>query len=180
MTTETTNDPIAPNAPASIAAAASQPSELPAESPVYQAFKLPDGMSIDEQALSEAMALFQQARLDQTTAQKFVDLAMAREQAVHRRNAQAFNDLQEKWTGEIKSDPDIGGDRLAASLVAAARARSPWSLRPARGAERNRGRQSSGHRQGVRASRADALGGSVPARRCRRASHSAIACRRHL
>ncbi|HZP98286.1 MAG TPA: hypothetical protein VFB13_02030 [Reyranella sp.] len=90
--------------------------------PTYEAFKLPDGVSLDDKALSEATQLFQQARLDQAMAQKFVDLAMGREQAAAHRGVQAFADLQSEWTGKIKADPEIGGNKLAASLSAAARA----------------------------------------------------------
>ncbi len=90
--------------------------------PNYEAFKLPDGVTLDDDAMGKATALFQQARLDQAMAQKFVDLAMGREQAASQRNMQAFTDLQNKWTGEIKADPEIGGDRLAAGLAAAAHA----------------------------------------------------------
>jgi hypothetical protein len=93
----------------------------PAAAP-YEAFRLPEGASLDEAAMQQVTELFQQARLDQATAQRFVDLAMGREQAALQRGVQAFSDLQTKWTGEIKADPDIGGDRLTASLASAARA----------------------------------------------------------
>ena len=47
---------------------------------------------------------------------------MARETAAAHRSVQAFVDLQNQWVSEIKADPDIGGDRLKASLASAARA----------------------------------------------------------
>ena len=34
----------------------------------------------------------------------------------------AFVDLQTKWVGEVKADPEIGGDKLTASMALAARA----------------------------------------------------------
>ena len=119
MTTDTTTDQTA-DTPATRAAASllgAQPAQ-----PAYEAFKLPDGVTLDDNAMGEATALVQHARLDQATAQKFVDLAMGREQAAQQRNLQAFTDLQNKWTGEIKADPEIGGDKLAAGLAAAAHA----------------------------------------------------------
>ncbi len=98
-------------------------SEAPADAPIAsESVTLPKGMTLDDGAMSEATALFQRARLDQATAQKFVDLAMSREQAAQQRGAQAFNDLQNKWAGEVKADPEIGGVRLESSLAAAARA----------------------------------------------------------
>ena len=35
---------------------------------------------------------------------------------------QTFVDLQNKWVSEIKADPEIGGDKLQASIASAARA----------------------------------------------------------
>jgi hypothetical protein len=95
----------------------------PAATPAaYEAFRLPDGVALDETSLADATQLFHEARLDQATAQKFIDLAVSREQAAARRGVQAFVDLQNKWTGEVKADPEIGGDKLTASLAAAGRA----------------------------------------------------------
>ena len=61
-------------------------------------------------------------RLSQEQAQKFIDLALARETAATTRSVEAFVDLQNQWVSEIKADPDIGGDRLKASLASVARA----------------------------------------------------------
>lgn len=116
------NAPAAPAAGPVSVASTLLGDQAPPQPMAYEAFKLPDGSSVDERAMAEAMELFQHARLDQAMAQRFVDLAMGREQAAHRRGVQAFQDLQNKWAGEIKADPDIGGDRLAASLSSAARA----------------------------------------------------------
>jgi hypothetical protein len=88
----------------------------------YEAFRLPDGVQLDGKAMEDATALFKDARLPQEQAQKFIDLALAREQAAAQKGVQAFLDLQAKWSGEIKADPDIGGTRLEASLASAARA----------------------------------------------------------
>jgi hypothetical protein len=94
-----------------------------AEQPVeYTEFKLPDGVSVDADALASARELFSEARLPQEQAQKFIDLAVSREQAAAERGQRAFVELQNKWVSEIKADPDIGGARLNASLAAAARA----------------------------------------------------------
>jgi hypothetical protein len=99
-----------------------QATEPGAAEPVYSEFTLPEGASVDAAAMKAATDLFRQARLPQDQAQKFIDLAVAREQAAAQRGVQAFIDLQNQWVSEIKADPDIGGDRLEASLAAAARA----------------------------------------------------------
>ena len=90
--------------------------------PGYGEFKLPEGVTADPDLLKPATELFAETGLSQEQAQKFIDLAMARETAAAHRGVQAFVDLQNQWVSEIKADPDIGGDRLKASLASAGRA----------------------------------------------------------
>jgi hypothetical protein len=90
--------------------------------PSYGEFKLPEGVTADAESLRPATELFAETGLSQEQAQKFIDLAMARESAAQHRSVQAFVDLQNQWVSEIKADPDIGGDRLKGSLASANRA----------------------------------------------------------
>lgn len=90
--------------------------------PTYTDFKLPDGFTADETALKAASDLFADSGLSQEQAQKFIDLAASREKAAAQAGVQAFADLQTRWVSEIKADPEIGGDRLQASIASAARA----------------------------------------------------------
>ena len=92
-----------------------------AESIVYEPFSLPDGVSVEPDALEQAHALFAESGLPQKQAQRFVDLALAREKAAAERGVKAFHDLQARWVAEIKADPEIGGERLGAAVVAASR-----------------------------------------------------------
>ena len=108
-------------------AADQQPQEQPvaedvAARPSYGEFKLPEGVTADPESLRPATELFAESGLSQEQAQKFIDLAMARETAAATRSVQAFVDLQNQWVSEIKADPDIGGDKLKPSLAAASRA----------------------------------------------------------
>ncbi len=124
MTIETTTT----TGPATIEQSTARPGEAApsqlgqAAQPAYEAFKLPEGMGIDGPEMEQATRLFQEARLDQAMAQRFVDHAMGRERAALQRGLQAFVDLQNRWTGEIKADPEFGGARLTATLSSAARA----------------------------------------------------------
>lgn len=106
--------------------AASAPSMLgsdaPEPAPTYGDFKLPEGASVDDDSLKAASALFADSGLSQEQAQKFIDLAVSREQVAARKGVQAFVDLQTKWVSEIKADPDIGGDKFQATIASAARA----------------------------------------------------------
>jgi hypothetical protein len=98
------------------------PLEPAPEAPVYGEFKLPDGATVDGASLEQATALFREAGLSQEQAQKFIDLAVSREQAAAHKGVQAFVDLQTKWVSEIKADPEIGGTRFEASMASAGRA----------------------------------------------------------
>jgi hypothetical protein len=102
--------------------AAAPRSEEAAPAQSYGEFKLPEGVAVDAESLKPATELFAETGLSQEQAQKFIDLAMARETAAAHRGVQAFVDLQNQWVSEIKADPDIGGDRLKASLASANRA----------------------------------------------------------
>lgn len=97
-------------------------SQQETERPTYTDFTLPEGVTLDAEQLKPATELFAETGLTQEQAQKFIDLAMARESAAAHRGVQAFVDLQNQWVAEIKGDPDIGGDKLTAALAAAARA----------------------------------------------------------
>lgn len=90
--------------------------------PVYGEFKMPEGVKLDAEAMKPALELFKESRLSQEQAQKFLDLAVSREQAAAQKGVTAFVDLQNKWVSEIKADPDIGGPKLSASLASASRA----------------------------------------------------------
>lgn len=90
--------------------------------PTYTDFKLPEGLVIDPEAMKVAGDMFADAGLSQEQAQKFIDLAVSREQAAAQRSVQAFVDMQNKWVREVKDDPEIGGDKLAATLASGARA----------------------------------------------------------
>ncbi len=134
MTDETTEAMAASEAaPQPQPQASIQPSPLPAspesallataaEPVTYEAFKLPEGAAVDPESLASATELFRASALNQEQAQKFIDLAVSREQSAARKGVQAFVDLQNKWVSEIKADPDIGGERLTSSLASASRA----------------------------------------------------------
>jgi hypothetical protein len=94
----------------------------PADRPTYSDFKLPEGATVDSDSLKAASTLFADSGLNQEQAQKFIDLAVSREKAQAESGLRAFVDLQNKWVSEIKADPDIGGERLQATIASATRA----------------------------------------------------------
>jgi hypothetical protein len=111
--------------PAPDARAVAENSLLGSEAPAHSAygdFALPEGVTLDSELLKAASTLFSDSGLSQEQAQKFVDLAVSREKAQAEASLRAFVDLQAKWVSEIKADPEIGGDRLEATIASAARA----------------------------------------------------------
>lgn len=86
--------------------------------PVYTEFKLPEGVTIDDAGMKPAVDLFKKSGLSQEQAQQFIDLATSREMAAAQKGQQAYVDLQNTWVSEIKADPEIGGDKLTASIAA--------------------------------------------------------------
>lgn len=91
------------------------------EAIVYEPFSFPEGVTVEPEALEQAHALFAESGLPQKQAQRFIDLALAREKAAAERGVKEFHDLQAKWVAEIKADPEIGGERLGSAVAAASR-----------------------------------------------------------
>jgi hypothetical protein len=84
----------------------------------YEAFKAPEGFNLDEKAVADAAPLFKELGLSQVQAQKLVDqyakLTVEASEAPYK----AWQEMQEKWQGEVKADPEIGGklDQVKASI----------------------------------------------------------------
>lgn len=129
MTTETTATPgsdtttqAAPATPATATAApapatTAAPAAAPAapETPVEYAFELPEGVDLDEKGAESLTALAREHKLAPEAAQKLVDLYADRVQA----QANAFKEMVTGWETEVKRDPEIGGDKLTATIAVA-------------------------------------------------------------
>src|SRR5580700_11411074 len=83
-----------PGTPDTLTPASSEPALLAdAAEPVaaepleYETFKLPEGATVDGDSLAAATELFRASSLNQEQAQKFIDLAVSREQAAARKGA---------------------------------------------------------------------------------------------
>lgn len=105
---------------AQVAAAADAPAgadahaakvEEPAE--VSYEFTLPEGMERDAEATEEFIAIAKELKLPKEAAQKVVDLAVKREQA----RADAFTETVKGWETAVKTDKDLGGDKLPETLA---------------------------------------------------------------
>jgi hypothetical protein len=79
---------------------------------------MPEGVELDEAAASEFTAIAKELKLDQAAAQKLADIGAKMAQ----RQADAHAQLVETWTEQVKTDKEIGGDKLAENLGVARKA----------------------------------------------------------
>ena len=82
----------------------------------YEDFKLPDGIAVDEAAMTEAQGLFKELNLDQAGAQKLVDLQGKLMTQVAQAQQKSWDDLTEGWVKSAKEDPEYGGANYDANL----------------------------------------------------------------
>jgi hypothetical protein len=94
---------------------------------VYE-LKMPEGMDLDKDAASEFSTLAKELKLDQATAQKFADIGAA----MATRQAEAHAAQVQSWVDSVKSDKEIGGDKLAENLGIARKAFEQFGNQSAR------------------------------------------------
>lgn len=127
-TTTSTTTPDAGNtqpadttaAPATTDAQASQPNDTTAQPTVPESYdlKMPEGVELDKAAADEFSTIAKELKLDQSAAQKLADVGAKMVQ----RQAEAHAQLVESWAEQVKTDPEIGGDKLAENLGVARKA----------------------------------------------------------
>lgn len=77
--------------------------------------KMPEGVELDKAAADEFTTFAKDAKLTPEQAQKVADIGAAMIQ----RQAQQFATTIETWQTAVKTDPEIGGDKLDATLASA-------------------------------------------------------------
>lgn len=81
-------------------------------------FTMPDGVALDQTAADEFTAIAKELKLNQADAQKVADVGAKMAQ----RQAEAHLQLVESWVESVKTDKEIGGDKLAENLAVARKA----------------------------------------------------------
>lgn len=81
-------------------------------------FTMPEGVALDKTAADEFTAIAKELKLDQASAQKVADVGAKMAQ----RQAEAHAQLVESWVESVKTDKEIGGDKLAENLAIARKA----------------------------------------------------------
>lgn len=94
------------------------PTTPPADPEVNVEFDLPEGVAFDEQGAAEFKALAKELKLQPDAAKKLADLAASRARAQH----EAHATLIESWSEAVKTDKEIGGEKLTENLAVAKRA----------------------------------------------------------
>lgn len=96
----------------------------------YEAYKLPEGVQVDEALLGEFNTVAKELGLTQAQAQKLVDLqaktAAAGETGREEFLAQALKTQSDTWVNEIKNDPELGGAKFDATVSTAVKAISTF------------------------------------------------------
>lgn len=92
--------------------------DAPADKPIAYEFKLPDGMELDQAQTDEFKAIAQKLKLPADEAQKLVDLVAKRETA----RTEAHVAQVAQWAESVKTDKEIGGDKLTETIATAKKA----------------------------------------------------------
>jgi len=119
-TTDSTAAPAAGTTATAPTDATSTQDAKPTEPVVPEAYdlKMPEGVELDQAATTEFTAIAKELKLDQAAAQKLADIGAKMAQ----RQADAHAQLVETWTEQVKTDKEIGGDKLAENLGVARKA----------------------------------------------------------
>lgn len=89
------------------------PSDESKNEPIeYADFSMPEGMSLDEGALSDALPLFQELGLEQGQAQKVIDVYSG----LLTKQANEFQETVDGWAKATKDHKEFGGEKLEESL----------------------------------------------------------------
>jgi len=85
----------------------------------YEAFKVPEGFTLDQATLETFTPLAKELDLTQEQAQKLVDFEASRMTQFQSAQAQAFANQVAAWGEETRGDKEVGGQAFDASVQAA-------------------------------------------------------------
>lgn len=92
----------------------------------YENFKLPEGVELDPEGMKAFTDILGPAKVSQETGQALVDLFVKNLQAAQADTQKGMTDAwvatRNKWTEEVKADPEIGGNNLPVVTATIAKA----------------------------------------------------------
>lgn len=97
--------------------AGSEGSQTPPDA--YADFAMPEGVTLDESAITEATPIFKELGLDQEQAQKLIDIYAKQVQAGSQKQVDSFNQLMNDWRDQSKNDSEFGGDKFEENVKVA-------------------------------------------------------------
>ena len=74
----------------------------------YEAFKVPEGFTLDEAVSKEAGDIFKNLGLDQAQGQSLVDFYIAKTKEAAEAPYNEYLKMREGWQNDVKADPEIG------------------------------------------------------------------------
>lgn len=92
----------------------------------YEAFKLPDGVKLDDAVMGEFGAVAKKLNLNQDSAQELVNIGVKLSQRFETQLAEAHQKQRSDWEAASKADKEFGGDKLAENLGTARKARDAF------------------------------------------------------
>lgn len=105
---------------------APQTTDAPAVPDTYAFSNLPEGYVLDDQAVGQWSGVFKELGLTQEQADKLVQMdaqrVLAGNQAAEQQAAQARQQQNEAWVGDLKKDPEFGGANFDANVGIAQKA----------------------------------------------------------
>lgn len=109
---------------------AEQQAAAPAVPDTYAFSNLPEGYTLDDQAVGQWSGVFKELGLTQEQADKLVQMdaqrVLAGNQAAEQQAAQARQQQMDTWVGDLKKDPQFGGANFEANVEVANKALSAY------------------------------------------------------
>jgi len=102
-----------------------QPAQATAVPEKYD-IKVPEGMSVDTEALERFTPLAKELKLSNDQAQKLADLYAERQEAAFKAQREAYTKTVEGWIKEVKADKEIGGTNLPITQATCRKALSAY------------------------------------------------------
>ena len=102
--------------------------DQPSESVVPEKYdiKVPEGMSMDTEALERFTPVAKELKLSNDQAQKLADLYAERQEATFKAQREAYAKTVEGWIKEVKADKEIGGTNLPVTQATCKKALSVY------------------------------------------------------
>lgn len=85
---------------------------------VYADFTMPEGVTFDAEVGDDLKAFAKQAGLSQEQAQAVADMGVKLMTRAQQQNETLMGEVRSAWADDTRKDPDIGGDKLTATIAA--------------------------------------------------------------